>query len=83
MKFHRDIENVGKKLSTLPITDMDSEHIAQPSCAEVGSMQLSDPPSRHLQSTEVCSEDPFYDSVPREENISYIDGLLDLSTFST
>lgn len=32
------------------------------------------PPVSPCQPNELCDEDTFYDSVPQEENVSYIDG---------
>lgn len=40
------------------------------------SSKIALPPVSPRQPKQVVDEDAFYDSVPQEENISYIDGLL-------
>ena len=64
-----------KRLPTLPITDMDSEQGGVlRNIALFESSKLAFPPVSPRQPTQVVDEDAFYDSVPQEENISYIDG---------
>ncbi|XP_046636503.1 active breakpoint cluster region-related protein-like [Daphnia pulicaria] len=63
-----------KRLPTLPITDMDSEQGGVlRNIALFESSKLAFPPVSPRQPTQVVDEDAFYDSVPQEENISYID----------
>lgn len=64
-----------KRLSNLPTTDMDSELLMLTKPATVlENPSGTGPPVSPRQPKQTCADDPFYDSVPQEENISYIDG---------
>lgn len=71
---HREPENGDLKRLT-PITDMDSDQgavLRNVTLFENSKTTL--PPVSPCQPNELCEEDTFYDSVPQEENVSYIDG---------
>lgn len=63
-----------KRLSNLPTTDMDSELLMLNKSMLVENLTASGHPVSPRQPRQSCADDPFYDSVPQEENISYIDG---------
>ena len=68
-----------KRVPPLPITDMDSEQggvLRNIALFESSTTAL--PLVSPRQRKEVTDEDAFYDSVPQEENIRYIDGWLRL-----
>ncbi|KZS09651.1 putative Active breakpoint cluster region-related protein [Daphnia magna] len=70
---NREPENGDLKRLT-PITDMDSDQgavLRNVTLFENSKTTL--PPVSPCQPNELCDEDTFYDSVPQEENVSYID----------
>lgn len=75
----RETENGDlKRLSNLPTTDMDSEQTVTLRSHNLllleNPARKSGPPVSPRQSKPISVDDSFYDSVPQEENISYIDG---------
>ena len=88
--FNRENENGEKKQSAVPVTDMDSEQgrvsrataffqqqqmpkIPQPPAASALGHPLPQRPPKRLSSS---TDEAFYDSVPHEENIKYVDGRI-------